>query len=218
MTLVFFSCISHDLVRPIVLNINSFNSSKGFGGLLSLIVMPITTLIIAIFITKKINNDTQIKNAQMSNLFRIDDSSGWRKQVFEIASTYKVDEETVCKLRACIGPLKETRYINEFDCDTKIEIEYFKRYIVLYCDDILNNEGVIISEAIRIMARFLLKEHWEFYINELHLPSKNVIKYKENMEKSIQQSKSELLKAGFKINNDNRICSYKAKKVEQTWL
>lgn len=216
----YFHYLLFNLVRPTLFLAIKFKTNEGFGGLLSLILMPATTLVIAIFITNKINYETQIKDAQMSNLFRIDDSSEWRKQVFKIASTFKVEEQTVCELRACIGPLKESSDIDNIKCDTeietaiRIEVEYFKRYIVLYCDDILRNEGIILPEVIRIMARFLLKDHWEFYVNELHLPSKNLNRYRDNMTKSIQQTKSELLKVGFKINDEKRMCSYDNQIIE----
>jgi len=159
-----------------------------------LLVVPATTTFIAIFITGRITKETnnlsnQVsnknaeKNMDLINQNRIDSESGWRKNLMDIASKEIIDKSDIYRIRASLRykeknnksdvtlcrlskKIKTAKNINEIDK----QFEYMSSHISYFCDDLVEKDNSIIKQKVnqdklRIYTRYLLKTHWEHYIN-----------------------------------------------------
>lgn len=179
--IVFFTILIFFLFR------DKKGDENGFITFLNIFLMPLTTIGIAYFITKKVTEESDKKNLEVISKNRIDSESKWRKNLMDIASKYDITLDDVYRVRASLRYKKK-------DSPVAYSFEYMSNEIHDYCESLIESfksiEGNVDSdfkvedytvhivnenkkEKIRIYCRYLLKNHWEEYINVEKKPDKS---------------------------------------------
>lgn len=95
----------------------------------------------------------------------LDSKSGWRKQLFDIASKNEIVLDDVYRVRAS---LRYDKHKNERMIP--FSFDWMSNLMIDYCEWLVEKRNCTInikltkteSEIIRIFCRYLLKNHWEF--------------------------------------------------------
>lgn len=154
-----------------------------------ILTMPIVTVLIAIKVTKVMNDENTKRTNEMTNQNRIDGASDWRKELMDIASKEVISKDDIYRIRASLrfkakyteDEFQNKLHSNEPFFSTDEEFDYMSAHISNVCDFLVKEPIYIIineknQDNLRAYTRYLLKSHWEFYINFLEADKENKIK------------------------------------------
>jgi len=138
-----------------------------------IISAPLIALVVGFVITKRDNQ----KSIEIQNLNRIDEASGWRKELMNVASHKIINKADIYRIRASLRYESKDKDINYKELTTaynKIDkenaFEVMTSVMISYCDYLTDIAPSKISKTnnqrkLRIYTRYLLKHHWEYFIN-----------------------------------------------------
>lgn len=146
------------------------------------LLMPLTTIGVAILVY---NYTTDNNRRQLLN--SLDEKSGWRKKLFELAGSEKIEEKDIHILRSSLRFTQKKKPKTYFDIMSKIMIIYCegvisksdesnKDFPLIYCSCI-KFMTKFDPRIVRLFSRYLLADHWE----------KNQLSKKEKEKYEVQE-------------------------------